>query len=65
MTPTEHRPTTCPSWCTADPCRGAHGDEKTYISATGSRPVDITPEQGARYPVVGVGLDWSEEDGEQ
>jgi hypothetical protein len=65
MTATDDRPTTCPSWCTAQPCRREHTDLKTFIPATGGRPVDVGPEQGARFPIVGVGLDWSELDGEE
>ncbi len=58
---------TCPAWCvgTEDgPARGEHTDDKTYIPATGTGcPVEVTVEQGAAFPVLAVGLDWSERDG--
>ncbi len=39
-------------------------DDKTWVSATGaSRPNVVSVEQGAAFPVLGVGLDWSEVDG--
>lgn len=54
---------TCPSWCTNQPCSGDHADRKTFVSATaGGMPREVSPESGAVFPVVGVGLDWSESD---
>jgi hypothetical protein len=68
MTTTDDRPMyTCPSWC--EGCQGSamageHHDEQTYIPATGTgRPVEITVEQGAAFPVLAVGLNWSQADG--
>jgi hypothetical protein len=70
MTTTDDRPAvtiTCPSWCAGPeegPGRGEHMDDKTFVPATGaSRPSSLTVEQGAAFPVLGVGLDWSELDG--
>ncbi len=58
---------TCPAWCagTEDgPGRGEHADDKTFVPATGaSRPSVVSVERGAAFPVLGVGLDWSEVDG--
>ena len=54
---------THPEWCAyPDTCRGEHADNKTFVGATGGRPAEITPEGGCAYPVVGVGLDYSERD---
>jgi hypothetical protein len=56
--------TTCPAWCTSGseqyPCRGDHYDIATYLPASGGRSDCITPETGAAWPVVGVGLTFCE-----
>lgn len=58
----------CPTWCmslaSGDPCRGEHFDDKAFVPATATRPTIVSAETGASFPVLGVGLDWSEVDGE-
>lgn len=59
---------TCPDWCESGseqyPCTGEHWQPKVYLPATGRRPHEVTFEGGAQYPVIGVGLDYDESDGE-
>jgi len=58
--------TTCPPWCANQAhCRGDHGSEQTNVPATGrGTPVEVSVEGGAVFPIVAVGLDWSEVDGD-
>ncbi len=66
MTTTDDRPaTTCPRWCgQQEHCRGEHFDSRTFVPATGGRP-ERADEDGARFPVVGIGIDFSELDGDE
>lgn len=64
MTATDERPAvTCPDWCEQSECKGEHWQPPDYYAATGREPF-VSPETGAVFPVVGVGMDFSELDGD-
>lgn len=64
MTTTESRPAvTCPTWCEQADCKGEHWQSPDYYPASGRDPY-VSPEQGACWPIVGVGMDYSVVDGD-